>query len=888
MAAPQNMPARGHRTAPTFSSDQPRELRRYFQELNNLFTDSQIVDDQMKKSYACRYLDVDSAELWESLLEYQATSTYVQFVEAVYKLYPGSEDERKWSIADMDKLVGEQLRIGIYDANDLGNYYRAFFAITQFLRSKNRLSEAEQSRAFVRGFQPDLWNRIARRLELKFPDHFPDDPYPLFDIHTAAQFVLHGTIPATFHLRTSTSSATAAAASTSTVAAPAAIKTEDFSSFLDKFASTLIKALAPSQPSSTPSRNPSNTSNPLNTNPSNACIFCGLIDHYISDCLVCQQYVTDGKCKKNAEGKIVLPNGQFCPRAIPGRWIKERIDEWHKRNPSTAAHMLYGISPSPVTSQASPHPILVSQILPASIAEEDRIKELERELFALRSGRKLSPGIVHRSTEEPDVPSLPKDLPAPPVVMVPPLPASYGPSKTSKPSNSEPSQSSSSKIIEPPIHPFAEVREAVYKPPHERNFAGKSKESPAYHTQIPIQSPAIAIEVYNRSMRSPCVTLTPEELLSISPEIRTKLRDAITPKRTPIEQVGTSTNVLSKEHPNSEDPRISKDFFESYSNSRHADKMPQRFELHALRSILVQVINHNFVEEVVDPGSKIITISKNIDQTPVSSHNISSTIGTISIFFQIHAIQAPVYNLPDRPFDIPTRSLVKNFATKGPPRSPRTILDNSSFMIDAYSLLPSTSQPSNQARSYLSACEIPLSISHPHASPLDFFASMTKFRMIHKSLSDPLTSMPQINPLPFTPTLRYSRQWCDIFNEEFDENLDIPVVPCTSWFQTNNLIPPGIFQNVCAITKQKIEADVYEPSKFSYFSQWFCILSKKVPPLLDRLTEYFSARTYRAMLDLYVGYTGQFIAKSSHDLTTFETLFEALRQVALPLLYGTS
>jgi len=729
MAAPQNMPARGHRTAPTFSSDQPRELRRYFQELNNLFTDSQIVDDQTKKSYACRYLDVDSAELWESLLEYQATSTYVQFVEAVYKLYPGSEDERKWSIADMDKLVGEQLRIGIYDANDLGNYYRAFFAITQFLRSKNRLSEAEQSRAFVRGFQPDLWNRIARRLELKFPDHFPDDPYPLFDIHTAAQFVLHGTIPATFHLRTSTSSATAAAASTSTVAAPAAIKTEDFSSFLDKFASTLIKALAPSQPSSTPSRNPSTTSNPLSTNPSNACIFCGLIDHYISDCLVCQQYVTDGKCKKNAEGKIVLPNGQFCPRAIPGRWIKERIDEWHKRNPSTAAHMLYGISPSPVTSQASPHPILVSQILPASIAEEDRIKELERELFALRSGRKLSPGIVHRSTEEPDVPSLPKDLPAPPVVMVPPLPASYGPSKTSKPSNSEPSQSSSSKIIEPPIHPFAEVREAVYKPPHERNFAGKSKESPAYHTQIPIQSPAIANEVYNRSMKSPCVTLSPEELLSISPEIRTKLRDAITPKRTPIEQVGSSTNVLSKEHPNSDASIISEDYFESYINSLEADEIPQKFvvakESHALRSILVQVNHHNFVEGVIDPGSQIIAMSEEVchelglaydpsiklnmqsangalDPSLGLSHNVPCKIGTITIFLQIHVIRNPAYDmLLGRPFDVLTRSLVKNFANedqtitirdpnshrtitiptipRGPPRFLRTSQDASDF-----------------------------------------------------------------------------------------------------------------------------------------------------------------------------------------------------------------
>jgi hypothetical protein len=62
----------------------------------------------------------------------------------------------------MDKLVSEQLHIGIYDASNLGLYYREFYNITQFLHTKNRISEAEQSRAFVRGFQPGLWMCIAR------------------------------------------------------------------------------------------------------------------------------------------------------------------------------------------------------------------------------------------------------------------------------------------------------------------------------------------------------------------------------------------------------------------------------------------------------------------------------------------------------------------------------------------------------------------------------------------------------------------------------------------------------------------------------------------------------------------------------------------------------
>jgi hypothetical protein len=57
----------------------------------------------------------------------------------------------------MDKLVGEQLQMGILNVSYLGNYYRVFYTITQFLLTKHQISEAEQSRAFIRGFQPDLW-----------------------------------------------------------------------------------------------------------------------------------------------------------------------------------------------------------------------------------------------------------------------------------------------------------------------------------------------------------------------------------------------------------------------------------------------------------------------------------------------------------------------------------------------------------------------------------------------------------------------------------------------------------------------------------------------------------------------------------------------------------
>ena len=102
------MPARGDRSAPRFDPQQPRELRRYFADLDFAFTRAAIAERAEMKKQACRYVDVDTADLWESISEYaNQQSTYEDFVKAVHALYPGSEEERKWSVANMDKLVGE-------------------------------------------------------------------------------------------------------------------------------------------------------------------------------------------------------------------------------------------------------------------------------------------------------------------------------------------------------------------------------------------------------------------------------------------------------------------------------------------------------------------------------------------------------------------------------------------------------------------------------------------------------------------------------------------------------------------------------------------------------------------------------------------------------------
>ena len=101
--------------------------------------------------------------------------------------------EQCWLIADMEKLVADTSRTGISSLADLGKYHRDFIAITTFLIAKNHLTTPKQSHTFAHTFPSELWRQVSYRFQLKFPDHFPYDPYTLEQIHNAAHFVLNST-----------------------------------------------------------------------------------------------------------------------------------------------------------------------------------------------------------------------------------------------------------------------------------------------------------------------------------------------------------------------------------------------------------------------------------------------------------------------------------------------------------------------------------------------------------------------------------------------------------------------------------------------------------------------------------------------------------------------
>jgi hypothetical protein len=170
------------------------------------------------------------------------------------------------------------------------------------------------------------------------------------------------------------------------------IKAEDLSTLFEQMAQSFLKVLTPQKSTTTSSS--TNTQSTTSLDPL-SCAFCGQTGHFIAQCLVCADYITDKKCKRNPEGKIVLPNGQYTPRSIPGRYIKDRIDEWHKRNPvkSTSSSLMYEINPVATSSQTGVATNMVSTSLANVFTADQRIATLEQEIFNLRNAKCTFDGV---------------------------------------------------------------------------------------------------------------------------------------------------------------------------------------------------------------------------------------------------------------------------------------------------------------------------------------------------------------------------------------------------------------------------------------------------------------------------------------------------------------
>jgi hypothetical protein len=126
------MPTHSHSTVPHFDGN-ALNLHLYFDEVELLSIDAGL-NKEGKIRHALRYTSREDNELWLTLPEAKAQApNYAQFCDAIIKLYPGADDERKYAESDLEQLINTQRQYRIESRAKLRHYYREFRRISKFL-----------------------------------------------------------------------------------------------------------------------------------------------------------------------------------------------------------------------------------------------------------------------------------------------------------------------------------------------------------------------------------------------------------------------------------------------------------------------------------------------------------------------------------------------------------------------------------------------------------------------------------------------------------------------------------------------------------------------------------------------------------------------------------
>ena len=184
------------------------------------------------------------------------------------------------------------------------------------------------------------------------------------------------------------------------------------------------------------------------------------------------------------------------------------------------AQLIYNITPLPMlpaqiqstyVSSFQPLTLPTNPITILQLTKEECINALERELLALHK-KQVFDGVeivqwplctVQNNGITP---------------LVEPQPATINEHQPSPPVEQDTEATS-----DPPVHPYSNIPKAYFTPAVGDTSTGPSMTSngkePSYCTVIPIQDLKIIDDVYKRAMKALSVTVSHEELLSLSPNL---------------------------------------------------------------------------------------------------------------------------------------------------------------------------------------------------------------------------------------------------------------------------------------------------------------------------------------------------------------------------------
>jgi hypothetical protein len=622
---PKTMPSRHDRAAPKFDG-KPSSLAAFIDDISQLAA-ACALSDQDKIKWTVRYAPSEDAELWEMQTNYE-TGNWEEFKKEIHALYPGSTGDRKYSVANLEALTEKQATIPMETSEEFGRYYRAFSKVATFLKKKDKLTDREISAQFILGLSYSFRVKVRAQLKAQNPTHHTDDPYTLKEISTAALFLLscnqndkiEPEPESTPTVKRETFDASNFGFNQSNISMAALA--QELTKHMD-----LLKTLSVAAPVQ--------QSQSYRARDNNCCNFCSDPTHYINNCPHANEYINKGKCKRNAEGFMVLPNGeQINARIAPGKNLRERIDNWHSTN-NTNVNIVSTVSTNFVEASHLQDNIDYSWIEPK--LEDDESLPTEREVEELQMLESLI------ATTQKKVEETKKKI------------TRSGPTTRS----------------------FTRQEEQVPKQPVPTTRTNEKPASagpaPQFRYHTPIEDSALIAKVAKQALDVQ-ITLPIRDILSISPDVRQHIKDQIVTKRV----TSASANALS-------------------ANANNVEcfmaALPERTDniIVADHSVNLRVLDLTLddkvqVEAILDEGSQIVGLRKDIWEklgVPVRSdhkmnmisanassnqtigliHDLKVTIGAYNFYLQVQVVENASYEmLLGRPFLTLTEANTQHYA----------------------------------------------------------------------------------------------------------------------------------------------------------------------------------------------------------------------------------
>jgi len=336
------MPAKGHSTAPKFD-DEPANLESYFTELEYQFDRCRITSTYDCKVQAVCYLDAVLHRVWHGTEAFESDITsWEEFKDKIYKLYPGSGSEQHINLSDILSLVDTNAYASYPNEKELGAYYRRLLSDTTMMIHRNWMTPHEQSLIYLCRLPDLLHQQTTWRYHMKNLDRHPEDLPPIAELYKASAFCILGggimmpvtstliqsaipvvqtiptSVPSIFGMMAPSLAPVIPVTPTVPPIAPQtqltiqpttnqplpfapSLQPEEFSTLLTNSITEKMSALL------MPQRNSASCDHP--SQGGGNCNFCRQTNYYACTCEVAARYLNENRCKQDQQGCFILMNG---------------------------------------------------------------------------------------------------------------------------------------------------------------------------------------------------------------------------------------------------------------------------------------------------------------------------------------------------------------------------------------------------------------------------------------------------------------------------------------------------------------------------------------------------------------------------------------------------